>query len=125
LTGDELKYWLALLTVPKIGPIRYIHLVKRFGSPEKVLSASERELSEQPDVGAILASNIRNKVSWKEAEEQLELLKRTQVRIVTFQDQDYPQNLLSIYDPPPFLFAKGEIKKEDENGSAGSWSKEA
>lgn len=118
MTGDELKYWLALLTVPKIGPIRYIHLVKRFGSPEKVLSASERELSEQPDVGPILASNIRNKVSWKEAEEQLELLERNQVRIVTFQDQDYPQNLLSIYDPPPFLFAKGEIKKEDENAVA-------
>jgi DNA processing protein len=118
LTGDQLKYWLALFSVPNIGPIRYASLVKHFGTPEKVLSASEKELSQLPDMGPVIASNLRNHVSWKEAEEQLRLLEKNQVRMVTFKDQEYPRNLLSIYDPPPFLFVKGRIEKEDENAVA-------
>jgi len=118
LDSSELKSWLALFTVPKVGPVRYIFLVKHFGSPEKVLSASKKELAELPDIGQVIASNIKNKVDWKKAEEQLMLVEKNQVQIVTFRDENYPENLLSIYDPPPFLFVKGEIKKVDRNAVA-------
>ena len=115
---SELKAWLALSTVPNIGPIRYISLVKHFGSPETVLAASAKELAELPDVGPVTASGIKNNVSWETAEEQLGLCEKNQVRIVTFKDEGYPTNLLTIYDPPPFLFVGGEIKEEDQNAVA-------
>jgi len=118
VNSSELKSWLALFTVPKVGPVRYIFLVKHFGSPEKVLSASKEELAELPDIGPVIASNIKNKVFWDKAKEQQKLLEKNQVQVVTFKDEKYPQNLLSIYDPPPFLFVKGEIKKEDRNAVA-------
>ncbi|KPK99862.1 MAG: hypothetical protein AMJ91_06020 [candidate division Zixibacteria bacterium SM23_73_3] len=118
MNSSELKSWLALFTVPKVGPVRYIFLVKHFGSPEKVLSASKEELAELPDIGPVIASNIKNKVFWDKAKEQQKLLEKNQVQVVTFKDEKYPQNLLSIYDPPPFLFVKGEIKKEDRNAVA-------
>jgi len=118
LDSSELKSWLALFTVPKVGPVRYIFLVKHFGSPEKVLSASKKELAELPDIGPIIASNIKNKISWDKVEEQRRLIQKNQVQIVTFRDENYPENLLSIYDPPPFLFVKGEIKKVDRNAVA-------
>lgn len=115
---SELKSWLALSTVPKIGPIRYVSLVKHFGSPEKVLAASKRELAQLPDVGPVTASSIKSSVSWETAEEQFGLCEKTKVQIVTFKDEGYPKNLLSIYDPPPFLFVGGEIKEEDQNAVA-------
>jgi DNA processing protein len=118
LDSSEQKSWLALSTVPKIGPIRYASLVKHFGSPEHVLAASRRELAELPDVGPIIASSIKNSVSWETAEEQFRLCEKTKVQIVPFKDDAYPQNLLSIYDPPPFLFVGGEIKEEDQNAVA-------
>ncbi|NIM97467.1 MAG: DNA-protecting protein DprA [candidate division Zixibacteria bacterium] len=118
MDSSELKSWLALLTVPKIGPIRYICLVKHFGSPEGALSAGEKELAELPDVGPVIASNIRNKVSWEEAERQLSLMEKNQVQVVTFKDETYPQNLLSIYDPPALLFVKGELSPDDQNAVA-------
>jgi DNA processing protein len=118
VNSSELKSWLALFTVPKVGPVRYIFLVKHFGSPEKVLSVSKAELAELPDIGPVIASSIKSKVDWKKAEEQLELLEKNKVQIVTFRDENYPENLLSIYDPPPFLFVKGEIRKEDRNAVA-------
>jgi DNA processing protein len=114
----DLRSWLALYTVPNIGPIRYISLVKHFGSPELVLSATGKKLAQMPDVGPVIASNIKSKVSWEEADKQLRLMQKNRVKIVTFKDESYPQALLSIYDPPPFLFVKGEIKKDDQNAVA-------
>jgi DNA processing protein len=118
LDSSELKSWLALFTVPTVGPVRFTSLVKHFGSPEKALSASEKELSELPDIGTVVASNIKSKVAWDKAEEQLKLVEKNQVEVVTFKDENYPEDLKSIYDPPPFLFVKGEIKKEDRNAVA-------
>jgi DNA processing protein len=115
LASSELKSWLALRTVPNIGPIRYVSLVKHFGSPENVLAASERELAQLPDVGPVTAHSIKHRVSGEQAEEQLKLMRKNRARILTFKDEDYPQNLLSIYDPPPFLFVRGDVKKEDQN----------
>lgn len=115
---SELKSWLALSTVPKVGAVRFISLVKHFGSPEAVLSAPEKELADFPDVGPIIASNIKTKVDWMVAEKQVELMKRHKVRLLTFKDEAYPENLKSIYDPPPFLFIRGEIKEEDKNAIA-------
>lgn len=118
MDSSELKSWLALYTVPTIGPVRYTALVKHFGSPENVLSASERELSKLPDIGPVIASNIKSKASWERAEEQIKLTEKHQVKVVTFRDENYPENLKSIYDPPPFLFVKGEITKEDRQAVA-------
>jgi len=118
LTPSELKSWLALFTVPNVGPIRFISLVKHFGSPEAVLSANEKELSDLPEIGRVIASNIKRKVDWGLAEKQLELMEKNQVQLLTFKEEDYPENLESIYDPPPFLFIKGDIKKEDKNAIA-------
>jgi DNA processing protein len=116
--SSELKSWLALSCVPNVGPIRFISLVKHFGSPEAVLSAAEKQLSNLPDVGPVIASNIKRKVDWKLAEQQLELMEKNQVQLLTFKDDTYPENLKSIYDPPPFLFIKGETGEDDKNAIA-------
>jgi DNA processing protein len=118
LTFSELKSWLALSTVPNVGPIRFISLVKHFGSPEAILSASEKELTDFPDIGPVIASNIKRKVDWGLAGKQWELMEKNRVQLLTFRDEAYPENLKSIYDPPPFLFIKGNIKKEDKNAIA-------
>ncbi len=118
LNRSELKSWLALSTVPNVGPIRFISLVKHFGSPEAVLSAPEKKLSNFPDVGPIIASNIKRKVDWMLVEKQLELMEKNKVQLLTFKDETYPENLKSIYDPPPFLFIKGETGGDDKNAIA-------
>jgi DNA processing protein len=115
---SEPKSWLALSTVPHVGPVRFISLVKHFGSPGAVLSAPQKNLADLPDIGPVTASSIKGNVDWKLADKQLELMEKNQVRLLTFKDDTYPENLKSIYDPPPFLFIKGEIKEEDKNAIA-------
>jgi DNA processing protein len=40
------------------------------------------------------------------------------MRFVTVLDDDYPVNLRSIHDGPPFLFVRGELRSEDERSIA-------
>ena len=115
---EELKSWLALSTVPNVGPVRYVSLVRHFGSPGKVLEASKDKLAGLPDIGPVTAASIKNQVSWDQAEEQIGLLEKHGVGLLTFKDRKYPHNLLSIYDPPPFLFVQGEIAEDDRNAVA-------
>ena len=118
MDSSELKSWLALFTAPQVGPVRYISLVKHFGSPQKVLDARREELAELPDIGPVTASGIKSRISWEKAEEQAALMKKNGVGLLTFRDETYPENLLSIYDPPPFLFVQGETTKNDRNAVA-------
>lgn len=118
MDSSELRNWLALLTVPKIGPVRYMSLVRHFGSPQKVLAASQAELAELPDIGLVIASSIKSAVSWDDVEKQADLMKQHGVGLITFRDGNYPKNLLAIYDPPPFLFVRGDISERDQNAVA-------
>lgn len=40
------------------------------------------------------------------------------MRLVTVLDDDYPANLRSIHNRPPFLFVRGELRPEDERSVA-------
>ncbi|MGB2697647.1 MAG: DNA-processing protein DprA [Candidatus Zixiibacteriota bacterium] len=121
---SKIKDWIALATVEGIGPKRFINLLNHLGDPREVLSASVKRLSEIPDIGKETAKNIKNKVKWKTVEEQLKLFEKyskqkdNQIKFITYKDSDYPENLKTIYDPPPFLFVRGELKDEDKKALA-------
>jgi DNA processing protein len=40
------------------------------------------------------------------------------LRMVTVLDEGYPTNLRLVYDRPPFLFLRGELRQEDERAVA-------
>ena len=118
LEVSEIKDWIALYTVEGIGPRRFVSLVNHFGTPGKVLKATGKALSEVPEIGKETANNIKTKVDWTKTDEQIELLKKFGFSFLTYKDENYPENLKSIYDFPPFLFIKGEIKREDKKALA-------
>lgn len=120
----RIKDWIALATVEGIGPKRFINLINYLGDPKQVLSAPLDKLSEIPDIGKETARNIKSKVKWKTVDEQMKLFEKYsrqkdhQIKFITCKDSDYPENLKSIYDPPPFLFVRGELKDEDKRALA-------
>src|SRR4030065_473908 len=115
---QELLEWIALLTVPNVGPIHFVSLVKKFGSPKSAVSASKRELMEVEGIGEITGTDIKTKVDWKETEKQVKLAEKNKVGWMTFQDEDYPQNLKQIYDFPPFFFIQGNLTERDDRAVA-------
>lgn len=115
---SEIRDWIGLSLVPDVGPKRFVLLLNHFGSPKEVFSSSLKELEKIPDIGRAVAQNIKNFKLWDEVEKQSLRVGKEGIRFITLKSPEYPLNLKNIYDPPPYLFLKGEIKKEDQKALA-------
>lgn len=101
--------------VPGVGPVLFKRLVGRFETPEKVFKASLSSLMEVEGIGDKLASEIRSFQKWKDAEAEVAKAERFGAAVVTMADKDYPKNLLNIYDPPPYLYVKGQLREDERS----------
>ncbi len=105
----DLYSLLCLSSVSGLGPYKVRILVERFGSPERVLLSSPRELIQVPGIDKIMAERVKKEANHKFAQDQLERLEKSQIKIVTFWDNDYPAGLKTLFDPPVLLFVHGEL----------------
>ncbi len=116
---NELIALFRLSTVPGIGPQRLRALVNHFGSAEAVFSATARSLTAVEGINRTLASLIAHYNGGERfAHEQFSRIKKNQCWICTLWNDKYPSLLKKIYDPPPFLFIRGEFEKADDYGLA-------
>ncbi len=106
----SLEALLGLYSVPTIGPTKLRKLISVFGSPQKVLTASFRSLTAVEGIDRKTAERIKQGPDHEFVQHQLKRLEQLQVKILTFWDKAYPERLKKIYDPPAFLFYKGQIK---------------
>ncbi len=121
----DLKYWLALNHVPGIGKVLYKRLIDHFKSPVKIFSSSIEKLKSVEGIGERLARDILI-TDWKEkVDVELSRIEKEKVKIITLLDELYPDNLKKIYDPPPFLYIMGELRKEDNRAIAIVGSRKA
>lgn len=107
--GTDPLYWIALSMVPGIGPVLFKRLLDRFGSPERVFKSPLPLLKGVEGVGERLSAEIHSFRQWKDAEDEVAKAYSFGAAIVTMTDDEYPKNLLNIYDPPPYLYVKGRL----------------
>ena len=111
---DRTRGLVALNMVPKVGSVKARLLLQHFGSPEKVLEASESALKHVEGISEKTAQSI---VKWREyvnVDDELAKAQKVGLRIVTFLDEEYPANLKEIYDPPIILYVKGRLESQDK-----------
>lgn len=107
---------MVLKAIPDISDNLYKRLVEEFGSPKEVFEAKEKELAQVPEIRRdVVRAIMGGKV---DVTEELERIKRHKIDIITLNDESYPESLKAIYDPPPLLYVKGKIKREDRNAIA-------
>ncbi len=110
---DEKFYWLALKLVPGVGAVTFLRLVDYFGSPKDVLNANRQELARVKGISKKAIENIVSKKFEKDPEKELDEINRRGIKLICFNDPDYPENLATIHDPPPVLFVQGELSVRD------------
>jgi DNA processing protein len=82
-------------------------LLKRFESPEGIFRATLTQL-ESCNLPAGVAQSIVKKESFKRAEKELAAIRNIpNCMLINWSDEEYPQNLLQIYDPPVLLYVCG------------------
>lgn len=112
--AEDLFHWVALNLVPGAGSVFIKRLLERFQTPEAVFRASMKELLEVEGLSVKVANEIRKGPSEQAVKKEMDLVEKAGGMMITMKDEAYPPRLRNIYDPPPLLYLKGALKKEDE-----------
>lgn len=119
----ELVLWVALCSINGLGNQGVCQLLKAFGDPKSVFSASRSQLRQ------IVSENIAEKISAgpdeSTAETTLTWLEAENNHVITLADAEYPKALLEIPDPPPIIYAKGHLSWLNSPGIAVVGSRNA
>lgn len=111
MLDDDLEYWLRLSLVSGLGVRSQLLLLRTFGEPAAIFSASRTEL--KGIVSPVLVDRILNAASIKdypEVNHTADWLQGENHALLTLDHPDYPSQLLALPDPPTLLYAKGNLK---------------
>lgn len=100
--------WLALTLTPGLGPTRARRLVEFFGNVAGVFNASLTEL-EAAGLPAQAAQSLGTGRSVELAHDEIAKAAAGEIKLVTFDDAEYPARLRQIYDPPLVLYVRGNV----------------
>jgi DNA processing protein len=109
----EIDKWLKLLGADNVGPATFSKLLKHFGTVDRALGASVSELTKIDGIGFKTAEEIAKTRNRFDAEAELELAEKLGVWLIHLPDGRYPPVLRQIYDPPPVLYIKGTVTRQD------------
>ncbi len=117
----DIKSLLMLTRIPGIGANRLRQLISNFKDSREVFKATPKELIQIEGFNKKLAykiANFKNTPEYEKAEEyanlQLSKLNKINGRIITFWDNEYPELLKKIFDPPAFIYVLGRLEKVDK-----------
>ncbi len=99
-------HWIALALTPGLGTRMAGKLLRLLGSPEAIFNASLTQL-ESYQLPAAVAQAIHSRQPISAAAKELAQAQAAGVSLVTWDEPDYPQRLLEIFDPPPLLYVAG------------------
>ncbi|MHC4866967.1 MAG: DNA-processing protein DprA, partial [Planctomycetota bacterium] len=109
----DIEKWLKLNRADNVGPVTFAKLIKHFGSPDRALGASVSELTKVGGIGFKTAEQMARSRDKFDAAAELELADKLAVRIINLDDGRYPPALKQIYDPPPVLYIRGSLTRQD------------
>ena len=98
---------IVLNLVPGIGFVKFSALRDHFGSAGAIAFRSEAEYREVPGIGEELAHKLRTCAWQEQLKDELDLADRAGVRVITYFDENYPEVLRQLYDPPLVLYVRG------------------
>ena len=99
--------WIALGNIAGIGSVTFCQLLSAFGTPNAIFSANFTQLNTV--VSEKIARAILQPIDESALQDSLAWLSQPNNHLVTLADSTYPQALLEVADPPPFLYAKGNL----------------
>ena len=108
----------ALNMVPHVGPVRLRQLLARFDSPEAILAAPRHALMSVAGISEVTADAIASWESTIDLSGELKKVEDFGCHVLTQQDENYPELLRQIYDPPIVLYVKGTLTTRDKNSVA-------
>jgi len=103
---------IVLNMLPGIGSARLNALLAFCGEPQEIFSTPQTALASVQGISESMAEKIANWEKYIDLNHELELAKRGGVEIITREDEEYPELLKEIHDPPICLYIRGKLPDE-------------
>jgi DNA processing protein len=111
VTTDRKSIIMAITEEGGVGPRMFQQLLLRVGPPEELLNASSADLDDIPRLSASGADRLlRSLENIDEFTEKLYDYAADDIHVSTFLDDDYPEDLRKINDPPPVIYFRGDLE---------------
>lgn len=110
---DPRIYQIGLTMINGVGDITAHHLLEACGDPEQVFAERSSLLERIPGIGSTLIKEIKRPEVLNRAERELKFLLDNRLRLIFWNDDDYPFRLKECVDAPLVLYYKGNA---DLNG---------
>lgn len=104
---NELYYAIALTLVPQIGNVLARELLAHFETAENIFHIPQKALSAIPGIGVVRAREIRQFRNFERVEEELKFIENHKIKVLFFQEKEYPKRLKNCYDSPMILYYAG------------------
>ena len=101
--------WLALALAPGLGPKRILDAVQELGAADRIFTLPLTAL-EGLKFPASAAQFIFDGKARRAAEEEWARVAAQGATVVSYSCAEYPERLREIYDPPPILWVRGNVK---------------
>jgi DNA processing protein len=116
---------LILLNLAGIGYIRLESIIEHFASLEGAIKAGRSALQKIEGIGPLVAEKICSLKNREALKREDELVRKHGVTVFSVFDDEYPENLKNIYDPPIVLYVKGKLRAQDRSAIALVGSRKA
>lgn len=108
------KYWVGLSSISCLGPKRILNIINHFGTAQKAWHASREQFVEVEGISQKIASQIEKERKNIDLSIKLKQLQDNDIKVITYEDENYPQVLKYIHYPPALLYVKGEFNFQDQ-----------
>lgn len=106
------KYWIGFNLIKGIGAVRMQNLVAYFGDLESAWNADAQSLAEA-GLGAKLIEKVVGARKDINLDQVWAKIEAQGIKILTWADEEYPNRLREIDQPPPILYIRGEYLQDD------------
>lgn len=104
------KYWIALSSVEQLDSTFIQRLYNYFGDIEAAYNASKSDLEQIEGLNIKKSEIFLEKRRTLNPDERLDFVYNRNIKVLTFDDKDYPYMLRQISNPPMCLYYKGDLK---------------
>jgi len=111
--SEQAIAWLTVRLTPGMTRGRFHSLMKHFRTAENALGAAAQHIAAVKGFDDALARDVASGSAAEAAEHELEACRRWGVRLVTWDDPDYPYNLRDSDLAPPLLYVRGTLVPND------------
>ena len=108
MNPDKLLYDIALTQLFMVGPRTARTLIEHFGSAEAVFKEDPNILRLIGNVGAYIADSSYQQEALRRAEQEIEFIIKNNIKVASFDSDEYPYRLKQCSDAPQILYQYGD-----------------